>query len=228
MLMQKENTPQMFDAIAQTYDKLNHRLSFNLDKVWRRKFVKFVSDRNYDVVLDVASGTGDLLLELQKLKSQKYIALDPSKNMLEIAKAKVPTAEFLISKAEQISLQDDSVQLITVAFGVRNFASIDEAFKEFYRISQKNACLAIMEFALPKNFLCRFGFKLYLNLIIPFYGRIISKNKQAYKYLSKSIVDFARNVDLTCKLEQAGFSDIKVKNLLCGAVKIYKAKKYIF
>ena len=65
MLMQKENTPQMFDAIAQTYDKLNHRLSFNLDKVWRRKFVKFVSDRNYDVVLDVASGTGDLLLELQ-------------------------------------------------------------------------------------------------------------------------------------------------------------------
>ena len=87
MLMQKENTPQMFDAIAQTYDKLNHRLSLNLDKVWRRKFVKFVSDRNYDVVLDVASGTGDLLLELQKLKSQKYIALDPSKKMLEIAKA---------------------------------------------------------------------------------------------------------------------------------------------
>ncbi|MCK9255000.1 MAG: bifunctional demethylmenaquinone methyltransferase/2-methoxy-6-polyprenyl-1,4-benzoquinol methylase UbiE [Bacteroidales bacterium] len=226
--MKKENTPEMFDTIAQTYDKLNHSLSFSFDKIWRKKFVNLLADDNYEIILDVASGTGDLLVELEKLKAKKYIAIDPSKKMLEIAREKFPEAEFIISKAENLSLEDNSINLITVSFGIRNFTNIDEAFKEFYRVSKKNACLSIMEFSLPKNLFCKLGFKLYLKLIIPFFGRVISKDKQAYKYLSESIVDFANNINVTKKLKQAGFSEIKEKNLMCGAVKIYKAKKYIF
>ncbi|MDD3686002.1 MAG: class I SAM-dependent methyltransferase, partial [Bacteroidales bacterium] len=130
----KENTPQMFDGIAVTYDKLNHRLSFSMDKNWRRKFVKILSFRKYETIVDVASGTGDLLVNLQKLNATKYIAVDPSPNMLEIAKTKVADAQFIVSGAESMPLADQYADLITVSFGIRNFVSPDEGLKEFYRV----------------------------------------------------------------------------------------------
>jgi demethylmenaquinone methyltransferase/2-methoxy-6-polyprenyl-1,4-benzoquinol methylase len=98
----------MFDGIAATYDKLNHRLSFSMDKKWRRKFVKKLSFRKYETIVDVASGTGDLLVNLQKLSAQKYIAVDPSPNMLDIAKTKVSSAQFIVSGAESLPLDDQS------------------------------------------------------------------------------------------------------------------------
>lgn len=225
MLINKENTPQMFDEISQTYDKLNHNLSFSLDKIWRKKLVKLLDKKNYNKIIDIASGTGDLLVNLKKLNAKSFIALDPSKNMLEIAKKKFPEAEFILASAEDIPLADNSVELITLAFGIRNFVSVDKALNEFYRISKKNAQLAIMEFSLPKNFICKLGFKLYLNTIIPLWGSIISKDKTAYKYLSSSIINFAKNVNINASIAKAGFKNLKTKNLICGAVKIYLAIK---
>lgn len=225
MEIKKENTPQMFDGIAGTYDKLNHRLSFSLDKGWRRKFVKKLNFRTYDTIVDVASGTGDLLLNLQKLGAKKYIAVDPSANMLAIAQSKIPNAEFIVASAESLPLQDESVDLVTVSFGIRNFTSPDEAIKEFFRILKPMGITSIMEFSVPRFFLFRWGYKLYLFTAIPIWGKLLSGDKKAYKYLAESIIHFAKTTEIAEKLKVAGFKDVKTCKLMLGAVKIYEGKR---
>ena len=221
----KEDTPAMFDNIAETYDKLNHILSFGLDKKWRRKFVQKLKFREYNTVTDIACGTGDLLVELQNLNARKYYAIDPAANMLEIAKTKLPNAEFIVSTAEDIPLQANSCDLITVSFGIRNFSSLSKSFNEFYRILKPNGIVSIMEFSQPKFFLFKWGFIVYLKLFLPIIGRIISKDKSAYKYLQSSIFDFAKNVDVFKELEKQNFTKINQTNLLFGSVKIYSVEK---
>lgn len=225
MEIHKENTPQMFDGIAATYDKLNHRLSFSMDKNWRRKFVKILSFRKYDTIVDVASGTGDLLVNLQKLNATNYIAVDPSPNMLDIAKIKVSGAQYIVSGAESLPLADQSADLITVSFGIRNFVSPDEALKEFYRVLKPNGITSIMEFSVPRFFIFRWGFKLYIFTVIPIWGKILSGDKKAYKYLAQSIVNFAQTTDITQKLKSAGFTAVKTHNLMLGSVRIYEGRK---
>jgi demethylmenaquinone methyltransferase/2-methoxy-6-polyprenyl-1,4-benzoquinol methylase len=221
----KKETPAMFDNIAETYDKLNHILSFGLDKKWRRRFVNNLKHNNYDTVADIACGTGDLLVELQKLTANKFYAIDPAANMLEIAKTKLPNAEFIVSTAEDIPLQANSCDLITVSFGIRNFSSLSDSFKEFHRILNPKGIISIMEFSQPKFFLFKWGFIVYLKLFLPIIGRIISKDKSAYKYLQSSIFDFAKNVDVFKELEKQNFTKINQTNLLFGSVKIYSVEK---
>jgi demethylmenaquinone methyltransferase/2-methoxy-6-polyprenyl-1,4-benzoquinol methylase len=221
----KENTPQMFDGIAATYDKLNHRLSFSMDKNWRRKFVKILSFRKYETIVDVASGTGDLLVNLQKLNATNYIAVDPSPKMLDIAKFKVADAQFIISGAESMPLADQSADLITVSFGIRNFVSPEEALKEFYRVLKPGGITSIMEFSVPRFFLFRWGFKLYIFTVIPIWGKLLSGDKKAYKYLAQSIVNFAQTTDIPQKLKSAGFTSVKTHSLMLGSVRIYEGRK---
>ena len=221
----KEDTPAMFDNIAETYDKLNHILSFGLDKKWRRKFVQKLKFREYNTVTDIACGTGDLLVELQNLNARKYYAIDPAANMLEIAKTKLPNAEFIVSTAEDIPLQANSCDLITVSFGIRNFSSLSKSFNEFYRILKPNGIVSIMEFSQPKFFLFKWGFIVYLKLFLPIIGKMVSKDKSAYKYLQSSIFDFAKNIDVFKELENQNFTRINQTNLLFGSVKIYSVEK---
>ncbi|MBN2778702.1 MAG: bifunctional demethylmenaquinone methyltransferase/2-methoxy-6-polyprenyl-1,4-benzoquinol methylase UbiE, partial [Bacteroidales bacterium] len=208
----KKDTPAMFDNIAETYDKLNHILSFGLDRVWRRKFVQKLKFREYETIVDIACGTGDLLVELQNLNAKKHFAIDPAENMLEIAKTKLPNVEFIVSTAENIPLQENSCNLITVSFGIRNFSSLIESFNEFYRILKPNGIVSIMEFSQPKFFLFKWGFIIYLKLFLPIIGKMVSKDKSAYKYLQSSIFDFAKNIDVFKELENQNFTRINQTN----------------
>ena len=221
----KKNTPAMFDNIAETYDKLNHILSFGLDVRWRRKFVSYLNIRQYCTVADVASGTGDLLVSLQKLKAKSYYAIDPSENMLNIAKTKVLAAKYITATAEYLPLASESIDLITVSFGIRNFESLNQSFSEFYRVLKTGGIVSIMEFSKPKFFLFSWGFIIYLKIYLPIMGRIISKDKSAYKYLQSSIFDFAENVDVFEVLETSNLNKLSEKKLLFGAVKIYTCTK---
>ena len=223
--LNKKETPAMFDNIAQTYDKLNRILSFGLDKRWRKIFVKKLDFKKYKTIVDIASGTGDLLVSLQKPEAKKYYAIDPSSNMLEIAKSKVPDAEFIVASAENLPLDDNTCDLITVSFGIRNFESLDKGFSEFNRVLRKAGIVSIMEFSLPKFFIFRWGFIIYLRVFLPIIGRIVSKDKSAYKYLQSSIFNFAKNIRVFDELEKQGLIKLDQKSLLFGAVKIYTCEK---
>ncbi|HNQ68295.1 MAG TPA: bifunctional demethylmenaquinone methyltransferase/2-methoxy-6-polyprenyl-1,4-benzoquinol methylase UbiE [Bacteroidales bacterium] len=221
MKTDKITLPEMFDNIADNYDRLNHRLSFGLDKKWRRKFVNHLSGKEYKTIVDIACGTGDVLIELQKLNAEKYYAIDPAEKMLAYAKQKCPNSEFVISGAEEIPLADNSVDLITVVFGIRNFEDLSKSIKEFYRILNSGGNVSIMEFSLPDFFLFRWGFLLYLKLLVPLSGRLSKEQKNAYKYLSASIVDFARKTNVAVVLEKSGFIKTKIHKLMLGSVVIY-------
>lgn len=223
--LDKKETPAMFDNIASTYDRLNHILSFGLDKRWRKIFVKKLNFRDYKVIADIASGTGDLLINLQDLNANNYYAIDPAKNMLDIAKQKVPNAKFIVSSAESLPIKDESCDLITVSFGIRNFTSLDKAFSEFHRVLRKGGIVSIMEFSQPKFFLFRWGFIIYLKIFLPLIGRIVSKDKSAYQYLQSSIFDFAKNIDVFKFLETQNLHKINQTKFLFGAVKVYTCEK---
>ncbi len=224
--LNKNETPAMFDNIANTYDRLNHILSFGLDKKWRYTFVNMLRFKNYHTIVDIASGTGDLLLKLQSLNATKYYAIDPAKNMLKIAKSKVPNAEFCISCAETLPIANNSCDLITVSFGIRNFNSINNAFSEFNRVLIDNGIVSIMEFSQPKFFLFNWGFLIYLKIFLPIIGQIISKDKTAYRYLQRSIIDFVNKVNVFDELKKHGLYKIKQKKLLFGTVIIYTVQKH--
>jgi len=221
MNTERKSIPEMFDNIADNYDRLNHRLSFGLDKKWRRNFVKHLSGKKYKSIADIACGTGDVLVALKKLNAEKYYAIDPSEKMLAYARQKSPDSEFVISGAEEIPLPDNSVDLITVVFGIRNFDDLEKSINEFYRILNSGGNVSIMEFSLPDFFIFRWGFLLYLKLLVPLSGKLPTEQKKAYKYLSKSIVDFARNTDVVALFETQGFTKIKIHKLMLGSVVIY-------
>lgn len=215
----------MFDNIADKYDALNHRLSLGLDKKWRCTFVINLSGKNYKTIVDLACGTGDVLKELEKLNAEKYYAIDPAERMLEHAKQKCSNADFIISTAEDIPLPENSVDLITVVFGIRNFDDLSKSTEEIYRILRKGGIISIMEFSIPKFFIFRWGFLLYLKLLVPLSGNLLPEQKKAYKYLSESIVKFARSTDIKSVFETKGFSNQGIVKLMLGSVSIYTFEK---
>ncbi|MDL2262658.1 bifunctional demethylmenaquinone methyltransferase/2-methoxy-6-polyprenyl-1,4-benzoquinol methylase UbiE [Bacteroidales bacterium OttesenSCG-928-I21] len=223
--MEQNQTIQMFDKIAENYDSMNHIISFGLDKLWRKKFVKKLKSKNYDTIADIATGTGDLLVELLNLNANKYYALDPSTEMLEIARTKLKSAEFVNSSAENLAFDDNFIDLFTISFGIRNFSDIKKSIDEMQRALKTNGLVAIMEFSIPNFFLFRWGFYAYLRFIIPILVAIFSKNKSAYKYLCKSIIDFGKNTNIQDLFENKNFETISIKKLALGAVSIYLFKK---
>jgi len=221
----KKDTPGMFDNIAGTYDKLNHILSFGMDKRWRKIFIKNLPEKEYKTIVDIASGTGDLLVNLQALNAENYIAIDPAEKMLEIAMIKVPNAEFIHSPAENLPLQPESTDLVSISFGIRNFANLGKAFSEIHRILRPGGIISIMEFSQPKFFLFKWGFIIHLKVFLPIVGRIVSKDRSAYKYLQSSIFDFAENVDVFDLLQKNNLEKVNEKKLLFGSVRIYTCEK---
>ncbi len=215
----------MFDNIAGTYDRLNHILSFGMDKSWRKIFIKNLPEKKYKTIVDIASGTGDLLVNLQDLKAENYIAIDPAEKMLKIAMPKVPNAEFIVSPAENIPLQSESTDLVSISFGIRNFENLDKSFREIHRILRPDGIVSIMEFSQPKFFLFRWGFIIHLKIFLPLVGRVVSKDKSAYKYLQTSIFDFAENIDVFMLLQKNNLEKVNERKLLFGSVKIYTSRK---
>lgn len=226
----KRHIGQLFDRIAGTYDKLNHLLSLNIDRRWRKKAVqKLTPCRN---LLDVAVGTADLTIEiLRQNKAQQIVGLDLSAEMMRIGCQKVAregfsdNVRFEQGSALQMPYGDASFEAVSCAYGVRNFSDLDQGLKEMYRVLAPEGQLVILEFSYPANWAIRKVYDFYFSKILPSVGRMVSKDKEAYSYLNKSVKDFIWGEEMKQRLERAGFRDVRYNALTFGITTIYTAKK---
>lgn len=229
-MQDKKNIGHLFDGIAGTYDMLNHLLSLNIDKSWRKKTVKMLTPCNQ--LLDVAIGTADLSLEIMKQKkAQEIQGLDVSKEMMRLGEEKVRKAglegkvKFELGSALEMPYADNSYDAVTCAYGVRNFPDADKGLEEFFRVMKPGGQLAILEFSYPTNPVIRWTYDLFFSHVLPLIGRMVSKDKGAYAYLNESVKNFMWGEEMCEHIKAAGFKDVKFRTLTFGITTIYTGKK---
>lgn len=224
----------MFDRIVPKYDFLNHFLSIGFDYGWRKKAVKSFSNiKNDDLVLDICSGTGDLLYTFIDTKKMPFhsISLDGSYKMLDEGRKKAVKKKYsgnisyLAADAMQLPLGESCVNAAMCAFGVRNLPDSQEGIKEIFRILKRGGEFVILEFSVPENRLFKALYGFYFKRILPLAGGLISGDRQAYSYLVKSVYSFNENTDVCAQLTKAGFDSVKRNKLTFGIVSLYYAKK---
>lgn len=227
-----EQVEAMFDKIAPTYDKLNHRLSWDIDRYWRKKAIKQLAPHKPQVMLDIATGTGDFaILSAQMLHPKKLIGADISEGMMAVGRekvAKLGMSDIISFDKEDclsLSYSDETFDAVTAAFGIRNFADLDKGLKEMCRVLKKGGHLSIVELTTPVRFPMRQLFKIYSHTVLPFYGRLISKDTSAYSYLTKTIEAFPQGEKMVDILKQAGFREASFKRLTFGICTMYFATK---
>ena len=227
-----QQVEQMFDNIAPSYDKLNHRLSWNIDKGWRRKAIKQLAPYEPKTLLDIATGTGDFaILAAEMLRPDKLIGADISEGMMEIGRKKVREKglQDIISFDKEdclaLSYPDATFDAVTAAFGIRNFADLDTGLREMCRILKPGGHLSIVELTSPVSFPMKQLFHVYSHTVLPVYGRLISKDTSAYSYLTKTIEAFPQGERMTDILRKAGFSEARFKRLTFGICTMYFATK---
>ncbi len=223
----KEQVKRIFDSISYRYDLLNHLLSLGIDKYWRKRALKIGMLSGESRLLDVACGTGDFSIEAEKHGVRQIVGADLSLKMLRAFNRKSEYIHGMTTQAvaEHLPFKEKSFTHITVAFGVRNFYDILEGFRSFYEVLEFNGRVIILEFSLPKNPLIKKFYLFYFNNILPFIGKMISKDKEAYTYLPESVNYFDVNVDLEELLAEAGFKHILRTNLTFGIVQVITADK---
>lgn len=224
-MAKKNYIVNLFNDIAPTYDKLNHILSMNVDKSWRRKAVKRIVGQSPEYVLDIACGTGDFAIALAKAGVPHVTGVDISEGMLEIGRRKVQEAglniEMHIDDSEDLSMEDNSLDAISVAFGVRNFEHLQTGLNEMHRVLRPGGMLCVLELSVPQNPILLWGYKLYFLHVLPFFGGMISGNKDAYKYLPKSVLNFPKP-DAFCEMiRTAGFQQVEAKAFTFGLCRMF-------
>ena len=227
----KEQVMAMFDNIAKRYDFLNHLLSLGIDKIWRRKAINLLKDISPKQILDVATGTADLAIEAMRINPEKIFGIDISKEMLEIGKNKISKKKLdkFISlqqgDSENIPFPEHSFDAVTVAFGVRNFENLEKGMSEIYRVLKPNGRVVVLEFSKPSGFPVKQLYYLYFRGILPFVGRIVSKDKSAYTYLPDSVMQFPEKNEFVEKMKQTGFNECSYITLTFGIASIYLGNK---
>jgi demethylmenaquinone methyltransferase/2-methoxy-6-polyprenyl-1,4-benzoquinol methylase len=223
----KDQVKRIFDSISYRYDLLNHLLSLGIDKYWRKKAIKIGALGKESKLLDVACGTGDFAIEAHKYGVENITGADLSIEMLKRYNLKSGISRGMTVQcvAEYLPFNNKSFTHITVAFGVRNFYDILEGFKSFHNVLEFNGRVIILEFSLPENPLIKKFYLFYFNNILPFIGKLISRDKEAYTYLPESVNYFDVNVDLEELLEKAGFKHILRTNMTFGIVQVITADK---
>lgn len=223
---------QMFDNIAPTYDTLNHRLSWDIDKYWRKKAIKELKAIKPENILDIATGTGDFaILSAEMLHPKKVIGADISEGMMEIGRQKVEKkglAEVISFKKEDclsLTFEDNSFDAVTAAFGIRNFQELDKGLSEMCRVLRPGGMLSIVELTTPVSFPMKQLFRIYSNTVLPIYGKLISKDRSAYDYLNKTIAAFPQGEKMMEILQRAGFKETSFQRLTFGICTLYIAKK---
>ena len=223
---------EMFDNIAPTYDALNHRLSWDIDKGWRRKAIGLLAPFHPQSILDIATGTGDFaILAAQMLHPAKLIGADISEGMMNIGKEKVEKlglADIVSFKKEDcmaMSFEDNTFDAVTAAFGIRNFQDLDQGLKEMCRVLKKGGHLSIAELTTPVSFPMKQLFRVYSHTFLPVYGKLISKDSSAYSYLTATIEAFPQGEKMMEILKKAGFSKVSFKRLTFGICTLYFAEK---
>ncbi len=219
----------MFNRISPTYDKVNRILSFGCDIPWRKKLIRQIPAHCSDI-LDVATGTGDILIEAQKKRNfRKCIGLDPAENMLEIARIKARSAgkeiDFVLGNALHLPFDTESFDAVTIGFGIRNVRDPLKGLKEFYRVLREKGRLLILEFSLPKNIVIKKGYLFYLRHFLPKIGAAVSEDSVAYTYLNKTIETFPSGKEFLQLMETAGFRTFRAIPLTFGVVTLYLGEK---
>ncbi|OSY87453.1 ubiquinone biosynthesis methyltransferase UbiE [Tenacibaculum holothuriorum] len=230
-LGKKEQVAKMFDNISENYDGLNRVISLGIDVSWRKKVVKLVGENNPKQILDIATGTGDLALMMSELKPDRIVGLDISEGMLNVGKQKVAkanlsdTIEMVVGDSENIPFEDNTFDAITVSFGVRNFENLDKGLTEILRVLKPGGKFVVLETSNPTKFPFKQGYKLYTNLFLPIVGKLFSKDKVAYSYLSESANSFPFGKAFNNILEKNGFKNAKDLPVTFGVASIYTASK---
>ncbi len=230
-LGKKAQVEKMFDTISKNYDRLNRVITFGIDVKWRKKVVAIVGENNPKQILDIATGTGDLALMLAGLNSSKVVGLDISKGMLEVGRSKVLKAnlsdkiEMVVGNSEKMKFSDNTFDAVTVSFGVRNFANLNKGLQEIRRVLKPSGTLVILETSNPTKFPFKQGYKLYTKLFLPLIGKLFSKDKFAYLYLSKTANSFPFSEAFNNILNKNRFTDVKNIPVTFGVATIYTARK---
>jgi demethylmenaquinone methyltransferase / 2-methoxy-6-polyprenyl-1,4-benzoquinol methylase len=227
----KEEVAEMFDNISPKYDFLNRFLSMGVDIGWRKKTVKAVAQSKPQRILDVATGTADLAIELTKTGAKEIIGCDISEGMLSIGKEKIKKKELdnvirlQSGDSEQLPFEDNSFDAVTVAFGVRNFQTPVKGLTEINRVLKKGAKIYVLEFSEPQQFPVKQLYSFYFKYILPFWGRLISKDNAAYTYLPNSVKAFPHGEAFLQLLTASGFHKNSAKKLSFGIASLYIGEK---
>ena len=231
-MAKKEGVRKLFDNIAPDYDKLNHILSLNIDKGWRKKAVRNLVDTQEPLkVLDVACGTADFTIEIaQKVaKGSEVIGVDISEGMMAVGREKIKkagvSAELLVADCEDLPYADNTFDRISVGFGVRNFEHLELGLSQMCRVLTPGGKLVILELSVPSNAFVRWCYKLYFLKILPAIGGMISGNRGAYEYLPASVLRFPGPEKFIPMLKSAGFAQVEHTSLTLGICRMYVAKK---
>jgi len=221
----------MFDTISGEYDGLNRVISFGIDIKWRQKVVNIVKETNPKTILDIATGTGDLAIQLTQTSAKKIIGLDLSSGMLDIGNLKIKKKglqdkiDMILGDSENMPFEDNTFDAITVAFGVRNFETLEKGLKEILRVLKPNGIFVILETSVPSKTPFKQGYKFYTRYILPLIGKVFSKDKNAYQYLSESASVFPYGETLNNILIKIGFISVKDFPQTFGVATIYTATK---
>ncbi len=227
----KNQVANMFNNIAKKYDFLNHFLSMGIDKLWRNKVISILKKYQPKTILDIATGTGDLAITALKLKPEKITGIDISTGMLAIGKQKIKklgvenTIELLEGDSENILFPDQNFDAAIVAFGVRNFENLEKGLAEIHRVLKSGSVFIVLEFSKPNKFPIKQVYNIYFTNILPFIGKLFSKDNSAYTYLPQSVNAFPEGNAFLEKLKKTGFETVKEKRLSFGIASIYVAEK---
>jgi demethylmenaquinone methyltransferase/2-methoxy-6-polyprenyl-1,4-benzoquinol methylase len=227
----KEQVALMFNSISKRYDFLNHFLSMGIDKLWRKKAIRLLSNKSVEKLLDIATGTGDFAIEALKLNPKQIIGADISDGMLQVGKEKVKKKKidhiisFELGDAENLNFTDNTFDAITVGFGVRNFENLEKGLADMYRVLKPKGQVAILEFSKPKSFPIKQLYHFYFLNILPFIGRMISKDSSAYTYLPESVQEFPDGELFLNIMNKIGYRNTKQYSVSFGIASIYIGEK---
>ena len=231
MLKRNNQNREMFDSISKEYDFINNLITFGAHKKWKKQIVNICKKINPKKILDLATGTSDIAIELSSIKDCKIIGMDPSSKMLEVGQSKIDNQnlndKILLEKgnAENLKYDDGMFDVVTIGYGVRNFTSLKNSLKEIYRVLKKDGLLIILETSLPSSPLVRVFYNIHTKLYVRIIGMIFSNNSDAYGYLESSAKTFPYGKDFIKILRDVNFINIQSEIKLFGASTIYIAKK---
>jgi len=228
----KSGVGQMFDSIAHSYDFLNHFLTLGIDHLWRKKAVKMITSKPNAQYLDVATGTGDLTVEIFRQKNPAFVVgVDISEGMLEVGRKKMKKlsldsrTELRNENCEHLTLESDRFDASTIGFGIRNFQNPIEGLKQINRVLKPGGELIVLEFSRPKFAIIRWIFDIYFVYILPLIGRLLSKHSSAYTYLPESVKAFPYGKEFADMMREAGFESVEFSSLTFGVATLYKGVK---
>ena len=222
----------MFDTISKEYDGINRIMTFGIDKKWRRKVIDIIAKNNPGFILDIASGTGDLaIMAAQQTNATKIIGADISEGMLKIGKEKIKKLHLSnritmqIADAENLPFASNYFDAITIAFGVRNFENLDKGIQEIYRVLKAGGKFVVLETSVPTNPIIKQGYLFHSNYLLPFFGKLFSKDPKAYSYLSKSAKNFPYGIAFNNILQKNGFKEVQNLPQTLGVATLYIGNK---